>query len=68
MYYKTVNTVVQYEFSMHTYNIYNVMLHIIHIQYTYDIEIWFQVQQLETSLQQGKKTNDLGKIASLICS
>lgn len=51
-----------YEFSMHTYNIHNIMLHIIHIQYTYDIEVWFQVQQYETSLQQGQKTNALGKM------
>lgn len=51
-----------YEFSMHTHNIYNIMLHIIHIQYTYNIEVWFQTQWHETSLRQGQKTNALGKM------
>lgn len=48
-----------YEFSMHIHNIYNIMWH---IQYTYDIEVWFQAQRHETSLRQGQKTNALGKM------
>lgn len=43
------------------HNIYNIMLHIMHIQYTYDIDVWLQVQQHMTSLQQCQKTNALGK-------